>query len=188
MAANKRTTDQIVRDRARISQLMLQRYTHEQMRILLHDETGVELSRVQITGDVKAVRNSWRKVQHENYTALMARELSRIDSLETVLWEEMRAEADRGADKQIIEEVRRIIKDTEESKLVVNKVTKMVQNTYINPKYVAQIIECQKERRRLLGLYAPTQIGIHKEVVIKAYTNISPNDWPDAIEGEIVND
>jgi hypothetical protein len=66
-----------------------------------------------------------------------------------------------------------------------------------DPRFLDKILQVQRERRRLLGLYAPARLGIDirqkNELVIKGYgvKDASPDVWPsleesngNVIEGE----
>lgn len=195
MAEKKRSPDQIVRDRARIAELKLMHHTDQQIADILQDETGIELSRRQINYDMGKIRDQWRTAQHDAYNTLVMMELARIDTLEKEIWEAIRKLSDGEREKQrVVREVRKKLDeaageaDDSGYGLVIAEQYKTIENASIPSSYFSQIIECQKERRRLLGLYAPTQIGVQKTVVVKGYKTISPEDWPDVIEGRIVGD
>lgn len=187
MAGKKRSKEQLLHDRARIAELKLQQYTDAEIRDIIIAEGGVPVSRRQITYDMSRIRHAWLERQHESYHLLVFQELARIDALEREIWQEMRNSA-RGKEKEVVEKVARKIQDSDEDdyEMVVSKVTQTLEETSISPSYFAQIQECQKERRRLLGLYAPQQIGVQKTVVVKGYKDISPDDW-DVVEGEVLN-
>jgi hypothetical protein len=187
MAANKRTADQILRDRVRITELALQQHTTEEIRAILHEETGIELSRRQISYDRAKIKDAWRKKALENYSELMNTELSRIDILERSIWQALRAQV-QPKRREEIDRARRKVADADddEYEMVITKTKEVVEDTAANASYFAQIADCQKERRKLYGLYAPQEIGVQKTVIVKGYAEVSPADWPSVIEGEII--
>ena len=90
-----------------------------------------------------------------------------------MIWVEMRNSATEGKQRETIEEAERG-----------TRTITSVEKAGIDPRFIAQILTCQSERRKLLGLYAPQMIGVRKEVIVKGYRQVSPDEWPDIIEGE----
>ena len=126
---------------------------------------------------------------------MVNREEARLDSLESELWAAWRSSC-QDNEKEIVERVAKQVAETpEEAELILRKVTTMTdkKNGVGDSKIMSQIIDVQKERRRLRGLYAPSQLGINvntkSELLIKGYAvpGISPDAWPesaDVVEGE----
>lgn len=189
MAERKRTNDQILADRKRIAELKLQRYTDKEIAKKLKKETGLALSRRQINYDLGIIRKNWMNGSRQTYDTYVTIELARLDALENSIWDAMRGSA-TGKKKTVIEKTMEELNSAmsdEEREAIISKVIETTETVAINPAYFAQIQEAQKERRRLLGLYAPQQLNINKTVVTKGYIDVSPNDWPDVIEGELVD-
>ena len=181
MARKKRSKDQVVHDRARVAELKLQQYTDNEIAKILAKETGLVLSRRQITYDMGKVRKSWLEKQQASYAMHVAIELARIDALEREIWVALRAST-KHSWRETIDKI--VSNPSMPDELTVAKVQKMTESSSANPAYFAQIMACHTERRKLLGLYAP-QHSIVEKRVIKAYATVSPGDWPsDAIEGE----
>lgn len=193
--APKRTKSQIVSDRARITDLLLMSYTERQIQAIINDEGGLNLSKSTIHNDISAIRNDWRTKTMDNYEELMNRELFRIDATEKEAWRAWRASCNDN-EREIVEQIQRELEESGDSELVINKVTSIVDKRHGvgDPRLFDKVIILQKERRKLLGLYAPTKLGIdinsRAELVVKGYAvkEVSPDVWPDAIvEGEIVD-
>jgi len=189
MAEKKRTPDQILRDRQRIAELKMQSYTDTEIAEVITEETGTSLSRRQITYDVMKIREAWLTAQRDSYNAYITMELARINALENSIWQAMR-ESSTGRIKTVIERVMGELSDdvsAEDREMIISRVIETKESVAINPAYFTQIADAQKERRKLLGLYAPQELHINKIITTKGYIGVSPNDWPDAIiEGEIV--
>lgn len=191
MAGKKRTKAQIEHGKALITELTLKQYTQSEIIDILEQETGIRLSQQQVSYDLQKVKKEWLKSTHENYNYLMQRELARVDALEAEIWHAMR-DSVKGKAKSVIEQARRKVseasdeQDEAEYEMVIVKTQEILEENSVNPSYFAQIQACQQERRKLLGLYAPQQIGVQKTIVVKGYKKVSPDDWPDVIEGEIV--
>lgn len=184
MDAGKRTPEQIKRDRALISSLMLKGYSTKQIRDVVFDEHGYILSDGQIALAKRNIRDDWFKSQIINYTALLAQELDRLDVLEAELWSQLRLSAKPQTRKTIERYLGRV--SDQEGREEVSKIIESELSGDVNPKYFDLIIRCQQERRKLLGLYAPEHKTVSHDVAIKGYTIVSPGDWdnPVTIEGE----
>jgi hypothetical protein len=190
--APKRTKDQIIRDRTRVAELVLQGYSHQDIADILRKETGITLSRRTISADIAIIRKDWIKERRDNYDLLVTQELARCDSTEKELWRAWRASCN-GSERKMVEEVAKQFSDaSEDIELVVNKVT-TIMDTHSgvgDPRFLDKIISVQKERRRLLGLYAPARLGIDirqkNELIIKGYAvkDASPDVWPELETGE----
>ena len=176
-----------------MAELILQKFTQSEVALILKEETGIRLSQQQISYDLTQVKKEWQKTAQEHYNVMMMQELARIDALESETWRIMR-DSVKDKEREVIDMARRKIqkaKDAEatdeEYEMVVTKIQSTIEGMAVNPAYLNVIQDCQKERRKLLGLYAPQKIGVEKTVVVKAYKNVSPDDWDAVIEGELVN-
>lgn len=194
--APKRSKSEILRDRERITEMLLMGYTQKEIQKDINDTGGHNLSIQTISNDVKAIRTSWQKRALENYEELMNQEIDRINAMEKEVWRAWRASC-RDSERETVEKIAREIDDTdgEEFELVVKKVTTMVDKSggVGDPRFLDKIITLQEERRKLLGLYAPTRLGIDinkkSEIVVKGYAvkDVSPDVWPDVIDGEVID-
>jgi hypothetical protein len=201
----KRSQDQILKDRERVAELVLQQYTNAQIADIIGSETGLYLSPSQIGYDINKIRQKWRDRQQENYDARVNQELDRLDALEKELWQAWRASGGEKL-KRTVEQAwqsisgndfdhifnRRVNKAKEEIARIITTTETQVGN----PAFLNQIIEVQKERRKLLGMYAPSRMGIdinnNQTITVKGYMLVSPDDWPDApaqiVDGEFASE
>lgn len=183
MARKKRSKDQVRADRARVAELKLQHHSDSEIAEILAKETGIELSRRQITYDMGKVRTTWLKRQNESYEMHVAIELARIDALEKEIWGALRASLEPKT-KKVVDKI--LLDSGMSDELTVAKVQDTIETSSASPAFFAQILACQQERRKLLGLYAP-QHSIVEKISIKGYASVSPSDWPgETIEGELV--
>lgn len=187
----KRSKDQRRLDRKRVSELILQSYTHQEIADILFEETGTRLARRTIGADVAIVRKDWLEQRRDNYEMLINQELARADATEGEIWRAWRASCDE-SERKVVEEIAKKVGDDRE--LMVAKITTVTESGGVgDPRLMDKIIAVQKERRRLLGLYAPAKLGIDirqkSEVTIKGYAarDVSPDAWPDIVEGEVVD-
>jgi hypothetical protein len=189
--APKRTKAQILRDRERVTELLLMGHTQKQIRDMLYKETGIELSLTTIRVDIGVIRDKWREKTAANFEALMNEELARLKILESEAWRAWRASCE---DKQrmVIEKIAREFEGEAEPELIIARVTETLDGSAGDPRFLDKVIDAQKERRRLLGLYAPAKLGIDvrakQELVIKGYAirDVSPDVWPEVVEGQII--
>lgn len=199
----KRGEIQILNDRRRTAELLLQGKTHQNIRDILEQETGISLSRRTITNDVAAIKKDWMEQQRASVTENTNRELDRLDFTEAKLWHQYEASCEDDI-QETVEQIARYLKEedgsmSDEYNLRVQKVTQYIKkkNGVGDMRVFSMILDVQKERRKLLGLYAPSRLGIDvtnkTEIVIKGYAvqEASPDAWPslpheNIVEGELV--
>jgi hypothetical protein len=177
---------------------MKQDFTQQEIVDMLHEETGVQLSRSQIRYDMRLIRKRWMREQDRNYGAMLNEELARLDSMEYELWRSWRAS--RGeVQKTRVEKIMSETGGDVDPDLIVAKIIEETKEVRGDPSILKLIIQNQQERRKLLGLYAPSKIGLdirkeERKIAVKGYIGLSPSDWPgeektrkeieEAIEGE----
>jgi hypothetical protein len=197
--APKRNEIQILNDRRRIADLLLQGLTHMEIRDVIEYETGISLSRRTITNDVAAIRKDWQEQQRQSVAAWVNQELARCDSTESDLWRSWRASCG-DQEQETIEKVARYLKtqdgeEDDEYKLRVQRVTSIIKKSggVGDPRFMTLIINVQQERRRLLGLYAPARLGVdvtnRTEIIVKGYAvkEVSPDAWPEIGDGNVID-
>jgi len=181
----QRDPDQIQRDRSLIATWTAQHYKSEEIVVLLESETGYKLSPRTIRKDQMEIRAAWRETQRDQYQALVNQELVRLDALEQEAWEAWRGSKTGSRETKVVEEMARammesVVKD-ESTEMFISKIRNTTQNKEPKVQFLTAIHEIQKERRKLLGLYAPAEVGINvnkrSELLIKAYRTVSPDDW-----------
>lgn len=93
----------------------------------------------------------------------------------------------------IIEAIKQSLDEGESSETFVNKIVETTQTSVGDPRFLAQIHEIQKERRKIQGVYAPELHDIRMaKIEVKGYKGgWSPDDWPsadDVVDGEVVEE
>jgi hypothetical protein len=94
--------------------------------------------------------------------------------------------------RTIVEAVRRLKLEEEQQQsleeegatgaggLTVKEVVTTIVESGADAAVMRLILELHKERRKLLGLYAPSAtVNVNKTVVVKGYKKVSPDSWPD---------
>ncbi len=178
----------IDRHRLRISELLLQHYDKSDMLAIIKEEFGVELSMKSLNNDIDQIQMSWIATANLNYDMMINQELARLDALETELWKQLRKSAEPKV-KEVIDRLPMRGELTEEDiDYIISKVQSTKESGAVNPVYFNRIIDVQKERRRLLGMYAPKKIemDMRHTVNVKGYDIVSPDDWDDVIEGKVI--
>ena len=196
MAAPKRNKEQVNSDRTRVSELMMQQYSHSEIAAILAGETGIQLSRRQITYDVNKIRQDWLSRRVDNYDAIVSEELERLNVTERLLWDELRhSKSDKV--RRVVEQLRHGKKKAEpgsgevelepDEVMFIARITETIDKSNTSDIQLWHLIlDCQKERRKIRGAYAPTRsdVDIHKTtMLVKGYASVSPDDWDDPIEG-----
>jgi hypothetical protein len=71
--------------------------------------------------------------------------------------------------------------------LILAKVRTMEKNLRPDARLYSLIIEVQKERRRLLGLYPATRISMEvgTDLRVKGYEMVSPDSWPGPVDPDM---
>lgn len=137
-AGQKRTKDQRLAERQRIAELRLKAWTQQQ----IADEVGVSLSTV--IRELAILHAHWREEASEDIAAIKARELHKLDRLESEAWRAWEASRKPGERKVY-----------EGGKLSRKEVTGQTGD----PRYLNAIMGIQDRRSRLLGLDAPVKFA-----------------------------
>ena len=149
--------------------------------------------------------DAWRKSQKAEWSEKSierinpgdyegARELARKMSAE--IWDEVMAETSLSMPRDKIEDLimdlmpktmSMAVQNEDMQSLVASKATRIVRESAGNDKFLRLILDIQKDRRKVLGVYAPfwAQVDVKTEVSVKAYSDTwSPEIW-DVVDGEI---
>ena len=174
--APKRSKMQIQVDRALTMDMVLQGYTHQQIADAVFESTGTRLSRKTIGSDIVVIRRQWLEKQQDKYNFLINRELARMDMVEGEAWQAWKNSC-APLEQKTIEEIAKAVDDDFE--LIVDRVVTMTRDKNVgDPRFLNTVLEIQKERRRLLGLYAPSKLGLDitkkSELTINGYGAVSP--------------
>ena len=185
--ANKRTTEEVEQHRIFIVEKTQQGFTQQKIADMLYEETGVRLSRGQIGYDLRAVRERWRTTQLDTYEAYINEELAWLDMYERTLWQEWRESA-KPLERKKIEEV--LNKADGDAEMITSAITTYIEENRGDTRILDLIQKTRQDRRKVLGLYAPSKAVIRTEHVnlnkMKGFEEVSPNDWDDedVIDGE----
>lgn len=148
MAAPKRTKTQIRKDRVEVASLYLQGWTQA----AIGDK--LDLARQQIGYDLKAIQKEWLKSSLVDFNELRARELSKIDNLESTFWDAW--------SKSLTP------KKTETAKNIVGPKEKPIRNEFSakeeqqvgDKRFLDGVAWCIDRRCKLFGLDAPAQVRV----------------------------
>lgn len=137
-------------------------YTQEEMAAMLNEgrDEDDHIGQSMISRDLAKLRAEWAEKRVDNIDYLVNRELARIDHLEGELWE-------------ALEKTGKTITRTHPD----GSVTRIVEDSGKNAALFDKIHSVQKERRKLLGLYAPA-LNLTANIEVKGYKIVSPDDWP----------
>lgn len=136
----KRTKFEREDDYVTITRLYLQGKTQQE----IADE--LKLSRQQIGFDLKTIQRRWRESTTINIDEAKQRELSRIDELERTYWQAW----ERSVEQRTRTSTEKVSGENGRSKASVQK-----EDMLGNPAYLAGVMDCIKERCKILGIYAP---------------------------------
>ena len=181
----RRTETQILSDQESATILALQGYTHRQIAAQISEKRGYKVSRDMVSDDLARAKGMMADRFYERAEMAIAMEMKRLDVLESIAWKKFR---ELGNDGTLTEEVMEITGEREEE--MTRTVTQ--KNSSVELGWFNKVLEVQKERRRILNMYAPSHITLintqKNEVKAKAYIGWSPDEWKArALEGEIVS-
>jgi len=145
VAASKRTPFQRERDLVTVERLYLKQWSQQEI------ADKLELSRQQISYDLKDIRTRWREGTVRDLDEAKGKELGRLDELERVAWEAW--ERSVGETKTITHQIR---EKGEADKVVHERQdTERIEDLTGDPRYLGIIALCIKQRVAILGLEAP---------------------------------
>lgn len=188
--SNNRTEDQKRHDRTLAMMLHLQDFTYKEIAAIIQRETGRSISFRQVGYDLQHVREQWQDTRLDSYEKHINEELARLDSMEMELWKSWR-QSQNDAVKTRVEKVLSEADADADPELIIAKVVETTEAGPGDISFLRLIIDVQRERRKLLGLYAPAKLDIREEhtLNIKGYYGVSPDDWPEpGDEQEMLDD
>ncbi|MFQ6026919.1 MAG: hypothetical protein ACE5Q6_05315 [Dehalococcoidia bacterium] len=140
MAAPKRTPIEIEDHRRQISGYYLRGLTQAEI------GKRLDLTQQMVSYDLKAIQEQWRKNTTINLDEAKLKELARIDALERTYWAAWESSL---AEKETDSTERR-----EGATSVSTKASIKKEQRDGNPAFLEGVMNCIKERSKLLGLYA----------------------------------
>jgi transcriptional regulator with XRE-family HTH domain len=147
MAAPKRTSFEIARDRAETAKLYLQGKTQAE----IAEEMGV--SQQQISYDLQRIQEAWQKRTDLDLTAEKAKALARIDIIEREAWDAWKVSRGETEKTQT-----RLVDLGQGAKRTESTLTKYKRVG--NPMFLERVAWCTSERCKILGLYHSDRRGV----------------------------
>ena len=118
--------------------------TPTRIRQVLLERANLQISLQQVREDLEYVRTEWKETRIKDYDGVMARELQKIDHLETVAWTEWKRSQDprkKKASKTVFGGNNPRTEETENEEEALG-----------DPRYLDQVRWCIDRRCKLLGL------------------------------------
>lgn len=163
--------------------------TYEEARKIIKEKHGRELSVRQLKYDMREMRDIWAKQNVEEITQMRNEEIARVDAMERLAWQKFYACTGKH-NRETIEQSGVVDKDAEGKPIRLKgewegrkRVIVTEDSTTDERFWWGQIMEVQRERRRLLRLYQ-TNVVIDANVThaVKGYVGWSPAEWDAAQE------
>lgn len=143
---NRREAAQVARDRKRIAELYLQGW----LQVDIAQDVGIDQSTV--SRDLKAIRDEWLKSTLVDFNEAKAKELARIDAVEVEAW----AAYERSKGKrEVTTQESAAVGDGEDNAR--QKVQIRTEDRDGDPKWLEIVLKCSEQRRKILGIDAPTK-------------------------------
>jgi len=142
MSRKKRSKIQVEKDRREIANLYLQG--------IIQAEIGARLGMTQpmVCYDIKVIKKRWLASSVRDFDEAKARELARIDNVETVAWRQF--ELSQGDKKSTT------VKKSEGG----TEATKKIEERLGDPRYLKIVLDCVDRRCKILGVDAPVKQDI----------------------------
>ena len=160
-ATAKRSAAQREYDLVELSGLYLAGKTQQEMANYIATNRPYTLSKFAIANDIQILHQRWIETQLLNIDEAKARELSRIDKLETAYWDGW----DRSLKKQETFEAEKVEDTQAGAKGTVQKFTKERSHKKEvsmvgDPRFLDGIARCIEQRCRILGIHEPQKIEV----------------------------
>ena len=152
MAATKRTSFQIERDRREITDLYCQGWTQFAIVDRLNDDVdrNYQLSRQMISYDLRQIQKKWLASALVDFDHIKAQEITKIDRLEREYWKAWEKSQE---DEETV---------TQEGTLTtVEKIRKTRRGQVGDPRFLAGVQWCIERRCKIIGIDAPTKIDVN---------------------------
>lgn len=146
---NARPEEQILADRAKVAELLLKGWTYDA--IARHLNLTIDMVR----HDAEKLREGWRTNALINVGDMINMELARLDLIERQCWEAW--EASKQEFTRQVQKIGPANRNGKQKKIPsVEIIGGLMQkeNRHGDPRYLALILHCSAERRKLLGLDA----------------------------------
>jgi hypothetical protein len=146
----RRTPEQRENDLVFCTDLFLRGYSYRQIADLLNQRNakmGLDYAIVppmRVYKDLKQLLINWKREHEENIDLYITKELSKLDKIETELWD-----AWERSKKRIVSKIRQSGLKTERSETFAG-----------NPRYLDLVLFVQQRRAKLLGLDAPVKVDL----------------------------
>lgn len=146
----RRTPEQRENDLVFCTDLFLKGYSYRQISDLLNKRNakmGLDYAIVppmRVYKDLKQLLINWKREHEENIDLYITKELSKLDKIETELWD-----AWERSKKRIVSKIRQSGLKTERSETFAG-----------NPRYLDLVLSVQQRRAKLLGLDAPVRVDL----------------------------
>lgn len=146
----RRTPEQRENDLVFCTDLFLRGYSYRQIADLLNQRNakmGLDYAIVpptRVYKDLKQLLINWKREHEENIDLYITKELSKLDKIETELWD-----AWERSKKRIVSKIRQSGLKTERSETFAG-----------NPRYLDLVLSVQQRRAKLLGLDAPVKVDM----------------------------
>lgn len=156
MAAPKRSSAQIDRDRAEIARLYCQGI------IQVEIAQRLDMTQQMVSYDLKAIRQAWRDSAMVDFNEARAEELAKIDTLELTYWEAWRHSC---------EDAETIVKKQKESGG--KEMQQTLKGQAGDPRFLQGVQWCIERRCKLLGLDIEIGSGEDKPFVVKVLKSVT---------------
>jgi hypothetical protein len=191
----RRTDLQLQQDQEQATVLALQGHTHEEIAQLINEKRNYSISRSMVSADLKRAKEMMVDQFQQRMQVAFSMEMKRLDIAEQIAWRAFRRLDEEGAlSEEVVEQLVQEDKMDEEGRTKMVETSRRKFTNYASPILIGwfnKIMDIQKERRRILRMYAPDNVTLiqanNVEVPVKAYMGFDPGSWPQAkqiVEGE----
>ena len=183
----RRTEEQLMVDRESAVSLSLQGHTHPEIARILTEKRDYSVSTGMVSNDLAKGRQELAERFVERTEMMLSYEIRRVEVLEGVAWKKFREFGSEGE----MSEIERVDITGERQEVMRRYLSQ--KNAGVELGWFNKIIDLQKERRRLLNMYAPTHLTlVHNqkdEVKTKTYIGWTPEAWKskNVLEGELAD-
>ncbi len=182
-AKRKRTELEHELDLLKTAELYVKGWRQDQIADYISEHRPYKLSSSAISLDIKILHERWVHAQLINMDEAKARELSKIDKVETAAWEawEKTLTDDVITESTRIEDNAAAVRNPKATTYTRGRVNKRTQTGRGDAKYLDIVLKCVNQRCRILGVYAPDKIDVSwRDEALKAGLD------PEQVHNELV--
>lgn len=168
---SKRTKFQREHDLAEIADMYLKGFTQ----LEISRKLRTNISRPQVTADIKKIRQRWLTSQVMDFNEAMNKALDHCDKVEKEAW----GEWERSKVKRTVKYSEKRTGETVAEGIIIGEKTKISareEEQCGDPRYLVVINQCRRDRMEILGLMQPKNVNVTGAISVNTPTTLKEKE------------